>query len=358
MINPPLLEEPRPWAFSRAELTAGLRARTGDSSLVVTHIQELTIPFSRPSMGRIRGLGVICEASGTQKTFRLVVKEPQGATRTGTAGAGLREVSFYRNLVEQLPVSVPHLLAAHPDGDWLVFDMLPPHRQPDNWGVSEYLLATEKLVALHDRFWGLGEDLAAYTWLARPLDSEYEIYLQAARAGVRRLVDKVTSNLLTRDPKLIRMLKRLVENADKIAAALRTTPRTLLHGDYWPGNISIGMDNGIAVYDWQQASIGPGVLDLYYFIQASQWYFSPIPISPKEIVSHYRTKLAEASGHSWDDETWAILWDYALLWIFLCSWVDLLASIPASILQTRYPQMRALWLEPVNAAINRRIPGG
>ena len=350
------VDDPRPWAFSRAELTAGLRAFTGDPTLTVVTLYEQTIPYRRPAMGRIRGLSATCETAGGKKIFPLVLKEPHGATRTGAAGAGLREVSLYRNLSDQIPVKIPKLLAAHPDGDWLVLEMVSHGKQPENWTVSDYLMAVDQLVALHDRFWGLGDDLITYPWLARPLDSDYQIYFQAASAGVRRLVEKVTSNLLTRDNYLIAMLQRLVDHADRVATALRSQPATLLHGDYWPGNISIS-EGGYHVLDWQQASIGPGVLDLFHFVQASQWYFSPLPITIKELVGYYRARIADAQGYTWSDTNWAALWDYALLWTFLCSWVDLLANIPASILQTRYPQMKALWLEPVSEAIRRRLPG-
>ena len=357
MNSQPLIDDPRPWAFTRAALTAGLRAYTNDPTLVINDLYEMTIPFRRPSMGRIRGLNAACESATGKKFFRLAVKEPQGSTRTGTAGAGLREVFVYRNLTEQLPVRIPCLFASHPDGNWLIMEMLPLERKPESWTPSDYLLAIEQLVALHDRFWGLGTDLAAYPWLARPLGTDTAIYIQAATTGVHKLVDKSANNLLTNDPNLIRMIVNLVEHANQIAAALRTAPATLLHGDYWPGNITIGVDGGFFIYDWQQASIGPGVLDLYHFIQASQWYFNPLPITPEELVTHYRSCLSTAAHYNWDDSDWAMLWDYALLWNFLINWVDMLVNIPASVLQTQYPQMRSLWIEPVVAAINRRLPG-
>ena len=355
MSSPPLIPDPRPWAFTRAELTAGLRAFTGDPTLNISNIEEKDIPNRRPAVGRIRGLTVSCQALSGNKVFNLTLKEPQGTTRTGTAGAGRREVLFYRSLAGQLPVRVPQLLAAHPEGEWLVLNMLPEGIQPEQWSASNYLFAIDQLAVLHDRFWGLGEDLGTYAWLARPLGADYGIYLRAAYTGMRKLVEKVTSNLITRDPHIIKMLKSLVEHASEIAAALRASPTTLLHGDYWPGNMVVYPDSTLTVYDWQQAAIGPGVLDLFHFIHASQWYFTDLPISPEEIVTHYRNNLENCCGQRWEDVEWAALWDYALLWTFLSSWVDLLASIPASVLQARFPQMNMLWLEPVEAAMQRRL---
>lgn len=354
---PSIVPDPRPWAFSKGELTAGLRSQIGDATLAILSIEEKVVPNRRPSMGRIRGLQVECKGISGMQSFNLVIKEPQGTTRTGTAGAGMREMQFYRFLAGQLPILTPKLIVAHPDGEWLALEMLTHSRLPETWSAEDYLRAIEKLVSLHDRFWKLGEDLSAYPWLARPLDADYDIYIQAASSGMRRLVAKVTANLLTRDPALIRLLAKLVENAASIAEALRQQPATLLHGDYWPGNLALLPNDNLYAFDWQQASIGPGVLDLFHFIQASQWYFAPLPIMPETLVSAYRTGLAAASGQVWDNDDWEALWDYALLWTFLCNWVDLLANIPASVLQTRYALMQKLWLNPVSEAIARRLPG-
>lgn len=354
--TPYILEGPRPWPFSQAELTAGLRGHTGDPTLYITRMDPCDIPDKRPSLGRIRGLRVVCQTFNGEKTFQIVIKEPQGTTRAGMAGAGRRELLFYRNLAIQLPVRVPQLLAAHPDGNWLVFSMLTEGIIPERWSADDYLIATQQLAVIHDRFWGLGEDLSAFAWLSRPLDGDFPIYLRATYAGIRRLVEKVTSNLITSNTELLKMLRRLVDNADYIANSLRNNPTTLLHGDYWPGNVHLFSDRTISVFDWQQAAIGPGILDLFQFVQASRWFFGDLPLSTEQITSYYRTSLKKSCGHAWDDNEWNLQWDHALLWTFLCTWVDMLANIPASVLQARYTQMRELWLDPVKAAMDRCLP--
>lgn len=354
----PLIDDPRPWAFTRAALTAGLRAYANDPTLTIADLYEMTIPFRRPAVGRIRGLTAACASATGKKFFRLAVKEPQGSTRAGTAGAGLREVCFYRTLAEQLPVRVPRVFASHPEGDWLIMEMLPLERKPESWKSDDYRLAIQQLVALHDRFWGLGADLSAYPWLARPLSTDFAIYLQAAAGGLHKLADKSVTNALGRDPQLIATLQRLIDNAEPIATSLRAAPATLLHGDYWPGNITQGVDGEFYIYDWQQASIGPGVLDLFNFIQSSQWYYAPLPIPPEELIIHYRAQIYHAVQFAWEDAEWDALWDAALLWNFMTNWVDMLVNIPASVLQTRYPQIRSLWIDPVMAAIDHLLYGG
>jgi len=356
--SPNILDTPRPYPFSKAELTAGLRGHTGDPTLTISKMEACDIPDRRPALGRIRGLEVICQTLNGEKTFQVVIKEPQGTTRAGMAGAGRRELLFYRTLTVQLPVRVPQVLAADHDGEWMVFNMLRDGIPPERWRAEEYLLATQQLAVIHDRFWGLGEDLSTFAWLSQPLDGDYPIYMRASYTGIRRLVDKVTTNLITRDTNLLKLLRRLVENADSIIGALRGDPATLLHGDYWPGNIHLSAERALTVYDWQQAAIGPGILDLFQFVQASRWYFGELPVEESVIVNTYRESLAESCGHTWDEDHWQNLWDHALLWTFLCNWVDMLANIPASVLQARYSQIQELWLTPVRTAMDRRLPRG
>lgn len=350
-----LLDDPRPWAFSRAELAAGLRRYSADYSLAITDIQEFDIPHIRPSIGRIRGLRVVCSGAEGEKTYKLVLKEPQGTTRRGTVGAGRREVSFYRYLAEQLPIQLPELLAAHPDGEWLAFKLLPEGSHPEPWLAGDYKLAIRSLVILHDRFWNLGEDLMSYNWLARPIGSDYEIHVSAAKQGVKCLLE-APANSITQDIELLKDLKRLVQHAGVVVKVLREAPSTLLHGDYWPGNLAVYPDRKVYIYDWQQAAIGPGILDLLFFIQSSLWWYESLPVSVSELVDLYRAGIAKLCGQVWTEAEWSRYWDSALIWTFMAGWIDILANTPASILQTRHYQLDALWLDPVRRAISRNLP--
>jgi hypothetical protein len=353
MKSSSILEEPRPWPFSRAQLTAGLRKYTGDNRLSVREIKEFDLPERRPSIGRIRGIHVVCQTSIGGKTYDLVLKEPQGTTRTGMAGAGRREVSFYHCLGEQIPLEIPNLLAAQPDGDWMLFERLTSGVAPETWKSDEYLLAIENIVLLHERFWGLEEFLDIYNWLGRPLSRDLEIYIQAASNGIEQL-DKSSPIIgLTEDPSLLKMLEGLIAQTTVIAKELASMPCTLVHGDYWPGNLVAYPDGRMAVYDWQHVSIGPGILDLVKFFQASRWGFEPLPVSQIELVTRYREKLVENNGYIWQEGEWLKQWDYALLWIFLTDWVDLLAKIPAPVLKTRKTEIASIWLEPVTEAYHR-----
>lgn len=334
---------------------ASLRRYTGDSSLTITSVEAEDFPNRRPSIGRIRGLNVKYKGSSGNQSINLVLKEPQGSTRTGTAGAGLREVSVYNTLGEQLPVRIPELVASHPGGGWLVLLRLPEGRQADQWTKDDYLLATDQLVALHDRFWGLEEDLATYKWLSRPLDSDFSIHLLAANSSVDMLSSTPNPTKLTENTELRELLAKILNNIDEINSNLHQSPFTLSHGDYWPGNISISMDGKLTVYDWETTLIGPAIVDLLTFIKTSQWWFDPLPISPDEIITHYRQGLSQAGGYSWNDAEWQLQSDCALMWVFISEWLDLLAAIPDSMLDERLPQILAQWLDPLIEAVDRSL---
>lgn len=351
-----MLEKSRPWAFTSSELTASLRRHTGDPNLIISEISPRDFLNRRPSIGRIRGLHVVARGSLGDHRFDLVVKEPQGSTRTGTAGGGLREISIYKILGDQMPVRIPQMVASHPGGGWLVMHRLIEERTPENWLAADYLLAIDQLAALHDRFWALGEDLANYPWISRPFDADFSIHVRAAASSIQRLAVISPPTLLSKDPSLLSLLQRILENIDAVRQALSRDPFTLLHGDYWPGNINIHPDGSLTVFDWERAAVGPAVVDLVAFIFKSRWWFDDLPVSQEDLIARYRQSLAASHDFAWNDADWQAASDYALLWIFVADWVDLLASIPNSVLKERSRQLDQVWLHPVRQAADRRLP--
>lgn len=354
MTHHNIIEDPRPWAFRNAELTAGLRRFTGDPTLTIQQLQEQPIVDSRPSVARLRGLRVLCEGSTGKREFSLVLKEAQqqGNTRAGTINAGRREILFYQHLAEHLPVRTPRLFAADADGEWLLMNLLPPARAPQDWRTEDYCLATDQLVVLHDRFWGLGNDLRVYAWLARPLDADFQVHVNVAEQAVQQLSAALPQGNRQNHQEIIQLLARITANANHIAETLNHAPQTLLHGDYWPDNLHIFEDGSITVYDWQQVGIGPAVLDVVTFIQNSLWRLEPLPISAEELVAYYRAGVRRFMGYVWQDEDWQKQWDYALLWSFIVNWVDILSSMPQALMQTRIEALERIWLQPIRRAVD------
>jgi hypothetical protein len=350
----PMVDDPRPWAFTRAELAAGLRRQTGDPALKINKLVEREVTQRLPAVGRLRGIQVEAEGVTGKYTFELVVKEPSGSTRAGTAGAGLREASMYLTLKEHIPVRMPTLIAAHPKGKWLVLKHLPPGRRPEKWQTADYLLAIDQLAVLHDRFWGLAQDLSIYPWLNYPLQSGLSIYVKAAKADAQHLQEPV-SKVLAQDTDISALTNQIISKLQSIVSDLRAQPATLLHGDYWPGNIHIHPNSGITLFDREDAAIGPAVLDLLNFIQDSIWHFGQLPLPPEEIIAHYRNRLAQTGSHVFTDDYWAQMWDNALMWTFVTGWINILSRVPDALLTTRLAALEAVLFQPLKAAVERRL---
>ena len=350
----PILDPLPEWPFSQSELAAGLRRHTGDPTLTISDLQAGEICQRRPAVGKLRGIHVQTLGAAGEQSFELVLKQTQGSTRVGAAGAGLREKSIYLSLKEHLPVHLPELIAAHARGEWLVMLHLPPGRQPEKWTAADYLLAAEQLAVLHDRFWGLDEHLTVYPWLEQPLNSDRDIYLQGAKADAARLASN-PNGILNIQTDIVSITEKIIENIDSITDALRDSPATLLHGDYWPGNILIEKNSQLTIFDWEDAAIGPAVLDLLGFLQGSSWQFSPLPISADEIIAHYRSQLAKAGAHTYSNQEFNLIWDYAVMWTFVGGWAGRLANTPDSILPMRLSALEEVLFSPLRAAFTRRF---
>jgi hypothetical protein len=343
------------WPFSFSDLTAGLRKHFSDATLAIDDVRPMTLPFRKPAIGRVRGVEVSYRTRKGDGTIGLVVKEPVGSTRIGLAGVGRREVGVYRHLAPQLPLSMPAFVAGSPHGDWLILEAIAFARMPSRWSAAVYFEALDGLIRLHDRFWGLGEDLVNFAWLSRPLEGDFDVHLTAATHAIERIVRQGSPASLARSPERLALLKRLTEQASAIAGPLREQTATLLHGDYWPGNIALDREERLVVYDWQLTGIGPPVLDLLTFVKKTEWWFPNAPVSAEDVVGYYRNGIAALQGQRWDDAAWDRLWDHALLWRFLQEWLDLLAAIPESLLVASADQLERVWLDPVAEALARQL---
>jgi len=343
--------------FGVNELLAGLRRYHHDVSMQIEGIQTFSVPRKHSSLSKVTGLEIFTRGTSGENTSKVVVKEPRGVTRTGQAGVGKREIGIYRSLSSQLPLDLPDLVACSDYGEWLVLQYRPGSLDPGKWTATEYERAVENLARLHDRFWDLGDDLLAYNWLARPLETDFEIHVSAAAKAIEALVYEGKPSQLAESQDLVAALADLTINAPSILDALSSQPRVLLHGDYWPGNIAAEESGGHTVYDWQHAAIGPAVLDLVDFCKKSSWWFDPLPISEKKIIQYYRKCIKERVGYSWDKGTWERIWDHAVMWCFLQDLVDILVASPNSILEARWELLELIWFDPVLNAVAKWLKG-
>ncbi len=351
------------WPFSTAELTAGLRRYFAEPTLQVTDLAERTLPAMLASGRRgVRGLSVTYTTGAGTSRVDCVVKEPAGSARPGLANAGLREAGIYRSLAIQLPMPTPALIAADPGGAWLVIEAVEAPVATGPWTADDYQQAVALLARLHERFWGLADDLAAYPWLARPLTLDYEIHVYAAAQALGEIVRQEWPPLIAHSPQTMGTIGQMISQAEHVVQPLRATPFTLLHGDFWAGNIVRDENGDMVVFDWQLAGLGPGVLDLVVMMYTSQWQPYPaegappeLPLPPARLISRYRREIARLVGQRWSDAEWSELWDHALLWRFLQEMLPWAASAPPAEFMARERLFEDIWLGPALAAADRRL---
>ena len=290
----------REWPFSRSELMAGLRRYLAASSLRLLDIRPIPLPdtipgtIARDSGSKLRAISVGVRIEGDDQTLPLVLKEPP-VSRNGRVlrAIGQREYGVYRLLAPHLPLLVPGLVAGDESEGWLILEVMTGLRPATQWLVEDYQEALTNLVNMHDRFYGVSDVLVTYPWLAQPLSTDYADTVKAATEAVEALVHDKHLPLLA-EPHHVALFQRLMNAVDDIAAPLLEETFTLVHGDYWPGNIARPIDGRQIVFDWQLAGISPAILDLVAFVQSSCLYLEPaMPVA--DMIAFYREHAARLS---------------------------------------------------------------
>lgn len=357
MAAPPVQRQD--WPFTRPQLMAGLRRYLAASSLRLLDITPVPLPDTVPgattsaSGTRLSAMSVGVRIDGEDQSLPLVLKEPPVSRGRVLRAIGQREYGVYKRLAPHLPLLVPGLVAGDEIEGWVVLEVLTGLRPAHEWTADDYTEAVLNLVALHDRFWGLAADLANFPWLARPLDADYaDTVLAAAEALQTLLIEERLPQL--NHVHYYELFARLTRSADEIAALLRAETATLIHGDYWPGNIARPLDGRQIVFDWQLAGIGPAVLDLVGFAQSVRMRLQPV-MPVEDMVALYVERCHALVRPGWNDEHFHRLWDHALMWLFLAHWLGRLATVAPETYAVMHDQFSAVWLEPLAEVARRRL---
>jgi hypothetical protein len=351
VVNESRAQGEYPWPFSRSVLMAGLRRYLAAPHLRLLDIQPIPLPHMLPGgspdpLSTLRAMSVGVEIDGVERRLPLVLKEaPVSQGGRVLAAVGRREYGVYRRLAPHLPLLVPGLVAGDPSQGWIVVEALTGLRPSDAWTREDYTEAITNLAAMHDRFWGLGEDLMTFPWLGRPFEVDYAETIMAAAEAVQVLVQEEPLPALS-TPRNYFGFGSLIQRADDIVAPLREETFTLLHGDYWPGNIARPLDGRQVVFDWQRAGIGPAILDLVGFVQATNMTLRPA-LPMEEAIALYRAEMARRVAPAWDDARFALLWDHALLWLFMTIWLRRLATMSLTEYDLLPPPFERVWLNPM-----------
>ncbi|WP_304523866.1 aminoglycoside phosphotransferase family protein [Actinokineospora sp. PR83] len=172
------------------------------------------------------------ELAGTPAVVKQLVPDPEAADRY------TREVTALQLASRATPPVAPALLGTDPQQHILVLEHLEHHHPAEDW-LIDYATTLARLHAT------VAPEANLSTWPA-PTPADAEAFLRLAH----HLEVTVTPQAQT---ELTALLERL-----------RTLPVTaLLHGDPCPGN-DIHTPQGIRFIDFEQASLGNGLVELAY----------------------------------------------------------------------------------------------
>lgn len=169
-----------------------------------------------------------------------------------------REVRFYTEVGHDVGVRIPHLVRAEVnDGATLLeLEDLSAWREG-----AEPVAAVGTLAALHRRWAGRAVD--TFPWLPRADVSDLvEDYFSARWTSIKRRTD-VTAAVRGLGDSLVGAV-----TAAGVAANSAGQP-TLTHGDASGRNMRTSDTGEVALLDWEDVGVGPGIGDVAWFLLSS-----------------------------------------------------------------------------------------
>lgn len=197
----------------------------------------------------------------------------------------LREIEVYRDVLDEARVGAPRFHGAVPERAWLFLERVA--------GVELYQVAergtwehvARRLAAMHERL------APAADRARRAIRHDSDWY--------RRWPARALRIAARGQPTDLAVLERVVDDYDRVIERLLSLPTTLIHGEFYASNVLVDdavRPRRVAPVDWEQAGIGPGLVDLAA-LTAGGWSDE----DRRGIAAAYR----EASADRLDDETFA-----------------------------------------------------
>jgi thioester reductase-like protein len=172
------------------------------------------------------------------------------------------------------------------------------------WGREHIEAAVHGLARLHALWYGRETELLRQPWLghvfsAQSMAETAELWTALAAHAAPLFVEWTGDRMRT-------VQKGRIDSVGRWWRGLETDPRTLIHNDFNPRNITFretGEDLRLCAYDWELATLGVPQHDL-----AELLCFVLTPRSTGEEVDHYvelhRASLERATGHVVDFSHW------------------------------------------------------
>lgn len=191
----------------------------------------------------------------------------------------------------------------------LTDNLLPSGEQPLNGDQVRRIM--RGLASMHSALAGFPADLAERGGLNRlsawltPLShaTARREATQPHRDPFTPLIDPGWAGYAQIAPESWDIIGPLLENPQPVVDALGQFPRTLVHGDVKTGNMALDGDT-LVLFDWSTTTVGPGALDLAWFLCINAFR---LPCSKADVIEIYRQERAAqgvlaAAGDAWERE--------------------------------------------------------
>jgi hypothetical protein len=170
--------------------------------------------------------------------------------------------------------------------------------------LDQHLRFLEHMAILHASFWGWRDTIGLTPDLHRFSEfSRENIALEEARGWpdlVPRLIVEGWGRYPSVAPEVAEAVLSLARDPTPLAGALRTLPRTLLHGDWKMGNLGSKPDGTTVLLDWAMPGEGCPTVELAWYLALNA---ARLPQSKEAAMASYRAAL-ESLGVStvpwWD----------------------------------------------------------
>lgn len=239
-------------------------------------IEECLIKMDRDP-ARILEYHVLQEGISGASTFLIrfsnedaILKITLSDKGSGAFERAQRELAFYRDLAEHIPLYVPRLIALHNDPHTvaLLLGVYQPAVPPTQWSKQEYLEAARQLGRFHATFWEKTDQFSRFPWLRRPQREMLTEHMQVAFDDWQSLRQQPAfRDILTEQE--CRWLHSLISSMLVVDKIIQSLPMTLCHGNCEPSNVLRDSNGNFIWADWQEVGPGRGPEDLSFFLQQS-----------------------------------------------------------------------------------------
>lgn len=166
-----------------------------------------------------------------------------------------REVRFYTEVGDDVGVRIPHLVRAEVDGGATLLEL----EDLSSWREgADPVAAASTLATLHRRWIGRATD--TFPWLPRVDVSDLVEDIFSTRWVSILEREDVTGSIRSLGDNLVG------EVAAVGAAAKAAGPQTLIHGDASGRNMRTSDAGEVALLDWEDVGVGPGIGDIAWFL--------------------------------------------------------------------------------------------